>query len=248
LTNDLSISCYYRLFCHRIFSNLSKILYFDVDTIVNSDISKLFNQNISNFYCAAVKDYGVYKTFPLMHPDFFSYIKNLGLKNIDKYFNSGVLLLNLDKIRKENLDEKLFSIAKQNNRYFNDQNVLNVVFNDKCLLISEEWNYQRSHCALPEDVSLDCKIIHFCYKYKPWNSSNMHHYDKWWEYAKSTPCYKTLKCDFDKISNINLPKKQTKRKITFLQSIFSVKNSTNKSHKELRVLGLKIKFRKHKKQ
>ena len=70
----------------KLFPDLDKILSLDLDTIVNEDISNLWDIDMSNYYVAGVRD----------TPEFN---KN-GL-----YINGGVLMYNLDKIRKDKRDE-----------------------------------------------------------------------------------------------------------------------------------------------
>lgn len=95
----------------RLFSDLidlpSKIIYLDTDTMINDDINKLYSIDINNYEFAGVVD-------------------RLGRWFIDiNYINSGVLLLNLDKIRETNLFKNSRQLIKTKKMAFPDQSALN---------------------------------------------------------------------------------------------------------------------------
>ena len=79
--------------------NLDKVLYLDGDIIVRKDLKDLYKKDISNYYLAAVRDMG-----GELGQHFNTTI------GVEKYFNSGILLLNLDKIRRENLSKQFIEI------------------------------------------------------------------------------------------------------------------------------------------
>ena len=109
---------------------LNKVLYIDGDVLVEDDLEDLFNIDISKYYAAAVKDMATYDD---NYPD---------LIGIQKYFNSGVMLLNLSELRKNNVCEKLIEEKKcQKYQRFMDQDAFNLAFKDKVLFISPIYNY-----------------------------------------------------------------------------------------------------------
>ncbi len=165
----------------NIFDNLDKILYLDGDIIVRKDLSELYNTNIDDYFLAAVIDSGSL------------YSQHMYIHMVESYFNSGVMLLNLKKMRENNstnvlIEEKL----RQNDYKLMDQNVFNVVFDRQALMLPIKYNllyvnltrakekfkmkalnemYSTSYEQL-EDLSDDAVVIHYSSKDKPWKNKN----------------------------------------------------------------------------
>ena len=99
-----------------LFLPVEKVIYLDSDVLAFDDLYEMYNLNFNNNFVLGFLD-------PLSHG-----IDYLGLKS-EKYINSGVLLLNLDLIRKKN---KYYEIIQILNNYKklenNDQTVINYVF------------------------------------------------------------------------------------------------------------------------
>ena len=90
-----SKSTYYRLFIPTLYPELDKALYLDSDIVVLGDISELYNVDLGENLLGAVHDQAVQNT-----PEFQEYVLNrIGVKNQEDYFNAGVLLMNLAKLR-----------------------------------------------------------------------------------------------------------------------------------------------------
>ena len=76
---------------------------------------------------------GIYYRFP-------KEMVEMGLDKRGFYFNSGVMLYNLDMQRQDNIVEKLVEYIKTHEDFYGDQDVLNVVFGDKLKLMSYRYN------------------------------------------------------------------------------------------------------------
>ena len=202
--NHLKESAYYRLLISEILSEYKKVIYLDCDLIVLTDLSEMYNVDIKNKYAAVVKDYFVSCLFS-QKEDFIQYAKDvLNIDNLDLYFNSGVMLFNLELIRLNNVQKKLLDIAKINNRYFHDQNVLNSCFFNKCVYLDGKYNVQwhlffKEGCFPPEiwakylkELSAP-KILHYTSQRKPWKDLSLPNADIWWKYACMTPFYDRIK-------------------------------------------------------
>ncbi|MGG3888368.1 glycosyltransferase family 8 protein [Metabacillus fastidiosus] len=154
---------YYRIMIPELLSNhITKALYLDCDMIVRKDISKLWNINIDNYFLAAVEDLGILKKS----------IKRLSLPQGSSYFNSGLLLINLQKWRENNISTKVIQFIKNNHEIikFMDQDPLNSILYDKWLKLEYEWNYTTGH---QKKIKIDdSAIIHFTGNKKPWNSEH----------------------------------------------------------------------------
>ena len=95
---------YYRLKATEILpKEYDKCIYLDIDTIVNDDLSELFSIDIEDNYVAGVKAPGYH--FP--EDGNRKYCERIGIPSINQYINSGVMLLNLKKIREDNLTPTL---------------------------------------------------------------------------------------------------------------------------------------------
>ena len=123
----------------NMFPDLDKILYLDGDMLFFDDLYDLYNTNIENKYAAVVADMkamlcGAHHT-------------KLGLK---KYFNSGMMLLNLKKMRQDNITDKLL-YAKQHDEYkhFMDQDALNKVFDENLVYVSLKYNCMLQNLDYP---------------------------------------------------------------------------------------------------
>lgn len=124
-------SRYVRLLLPIIINNLDKVLYLDCDTIVRKPLVDLFSINISNYSHAAVLD-----TVRL------SQREEAHIKNNNRYFNSGVMLINLSKWRKENIVDKFkdFKLKYNNKGTFRDQRVLNGTTSDNYYILPPNYN------------------------------------------------------------------------------------------------------------
>jgi lipopolysaccharide biosynthesis glycosyltransferase len=145
-----------------IFEN--KVLYFDCDIIATYDIAKIYNYDISGNYFGAVR---------LGKKQELGWSKRYGLTS-SFCVNSGVLLMNLEKIRREIPDysTRLFDIVQGKGIRMGDQGAMNIFFDgnpDAFLLLPEFCNFRiepEDHAVLPL-AAYRGKILHFAGK-KPW--------------------------------------------------------------------------------
>ena len=154
---------------------LDKVLYIDSDVLVLHDLNKLYQTDVSQVYLAAVKD-----------PSWFfenTHVIELNLEKRGFYFNSGVMLMNLKKIREDNIVEALETFTNNNFRTYMDQDALNVVVGDKVLLLPFEdnaINFFFEHVDMStmnefygrnwqtyDDVFAPVTILHFASSKKP---------------------------------------------------------------------------------
>lgn len=122
----------HKIYLPEILKDLDKVIYMDGDTIVLKDLRELYNIDVSNVYASVAKD-GIYYRFP-------KEMAEMGLDKRGFYFNSGVMLYNLDMQRRDNIVEKLVEYIKTHEDFYGDQDVLNVVFEDKLKLMSYRYN------------------------------------------------------------------------------------------------------------
>lgn len=148
----LSISSYYRFVISDIFKNIDKILYVDCDVIVTTSIADFYNMDLTNYYAAVIKDTACKEN---QH--------RLGFDEDEVYFNAGVILINLELWRNENISEKLFETITEG---LDDQDILNIVLKGKKIVVDDKWNWQGKAKNYREKIPP--ALIHFITAYKPW--------------------------------------------------------------------------------
>ncbi|MFO7569783.1 MAG: glycosyltransferase, partial [Smithellaceae bacterium] len=108
----ISTATYLKFELPDLLLDLDKVLYIDGDVIIQNDLAELFNTNIENYDAAAVKDIG------LIH----------NVHNIKNYVNTGVLLLNLKRLRNQHVSAALLETATSaKDIHFMDQDCFNIV-------------------------------------------------------------------------------------------------------------------------
>ena len=168
-----------------------KVLYLDGDIIVQDDLSVLFGWDISRVYCAAVKDIGI------GIPKELTKLKN-------NYFNSGVMLLNLKKMREDGVKEKLCKYRESGFNRFMDQDAFSWVFYGKTLFLPIKFNlmysvykydtfekisenYRIEGCKNKSELLHNATIVHLCSREKPWKFYVPKFSDLFLEYYKISP-------------------------------------------------------------
>lgn len=168
---------YYRVFIPNMFPQYDKALYLDGDTVLLGDVSELFDTELGTNLVGAIPDGAVAAV-----PQFRLYTKEaLGI-SYDKYFNAGVLLMNLKACRESDfygqfcflLSAYKFSVAQ-------DQDYLNVLCKDRVQFIGSEWN------KMPiGGVGETPKLIHYNLTLKPWHYEDILYKEYFWAFAEKT--------------------------------------------------------------
>jgi lipopolysaccharide biosynthesis glycosyltransferase len=136
---------YVRLIAPYIIS-ASKILYMDADIICYSSLKPLFETSLQNHIVAACSDsyFGQFDVeLKNWNKTVVNNYKELGLPGNSPYFNSGVLLINTDKWRAQQISEKVVSLSERYNQqvFLWDQYGLNIALHGNWLAIDPIWNY-----------------------------------------------------------------------------------------------------------
>ena len=154
---------FYRLFAYRVFPELDKILYLDSDTLICSDLTKLYDTDISKYAMGAVSDMALLeksdKNFMLdrEHVRFFmdTYLSN------KLYINSGVLLMNLSNMRAHESD--LLNVCAE--LKYPDQDILNIALNGRIRELPLKFNMEPS---VETKYKLESPVICHFYAVKPY--------------------------------------------------------------------------------
>ena len=165
----LKMETYYRYVIPELKPRLRKALYLDSDLIVRSSLKELWNTDLTGVYAAAVENGGDNQT-------------RLGL---NKYFNAGIILFNLDLMRRDNMVEKLFEntrkMAQDGILQLEDQDVLNYTFRDRVRFVPQKYNTPGYTKKNTDQVV----ILHYVI-YKPWRSF-MNTSAEYFKYRNMTP-------------------------------------------------------------
>ena len=178
---------YFRLFIPELYPQYDKAIYIDSDTIVLGDISELYNIELGDNLVGAVADCSVQN-----NKEFQEYVERVvGMATYKNYFNAGMLLMNLDAMRKFEFQAKFmylletikFAVAQ-------DQDYLNRLCKGRVKLIDEVWNRMPIPTQTIKDE--DIKIIHYNHMFKPWHFDDVLYSEYFWKYAKKTDFYKDI--------------------------------------------------------
>ncbi len=191
----------YRFKVAELFPELpDKILYLDVDTLVVSDIEELWHINLNDFVIGAVSDYANNTTKKK------TLRKSLGLQENDRYFNNGILLIDAQKWRAQDLGNILIEYLKTHGSQlsFIDQDAMNHILRKKWKPLPEKWNMVRSLFreyyrpgarravryfapAVAEAIRAP-GIIHYTGSPKPWHAAcGLPYCERYFEYLAETP-------------------------------------------------------------
>ncbi|RLL42699.1 glycosyltransferase family 8 protein [Oceanobacillus piezotolerans] len=170
-----SIEMYYRLLAFKYLPiDLDRILYLDPDILVINDIRELYNLELNGYlYAAAYHDRASVKE-----------LNKLRLKqyDIEAYYNSGVLLMNLEEQRTRIKEDEIYKFVEENRKklILPDQDVINGLYSKEIKDIDELiYNFDArfyQYYKLVNKVDMDfimkqTAIIHFCGKRKPWQGN-----------------------------------------------------------------------------
>ncbi|BAZ40636.1 glycosyl transferase family 8 [Calothrix sp. NIES-4101] len=194
----LTIAAYYRLFIADLLpDNVEKAIYLDCDLVVEEDLDKLWQKNLGDNYLLAAQDIWIHSISS--HNGILNY-QELGINPNEKYFNSGVIFINIKKWRSEQISVKAIDYLKQNKDYirFADQDILNALFVGEWGELDLRWNvtpgiYEYAswnESPFSENVynNLINKpyVIHFAAATKPWNSDDALFKEYFYRYVDKT--------------------------------------------------------------
>ncbi|MDR0679612.1 MAG: glycosyltransferase family 8 protein [Puniceicoccales bacterium] len=204
-----SPAAHYRLLIADLLKNYMKCIYVDVDTLVRHDLAELYNIDLGDCYIGGVKDAGIFSKCAWI-PGATNYV--VFTLDLRLYVNSGVLLMNLDLMRKDGLTGKLVSAIKHGINgtkpfLFPDQDALNTACRSRIKTLDIKYNlfsiipllngrsqkFQEDMWDLVgreqfEEVCKDPWIVHFAGT-KPWLYPSLPYAKDWLAYARETPFY-----------------------------------------------------------
>lgn len=180
ITDRYPKEMYYRIFAAQFLPlNLDRILYLDPDIVVINSIGDMYRMNLGNNFFAAASH--VDKSLKKINEI------RLDMPEDSTYINSGVMLLNLPQLRKNQRIQEVYDYIEEKKLFFvlPDQDVLNGVYGDKtihldALIYNLSDRFLTLYNANPKNlgsrkdmrwIAHNTSIIHYCGRNKPWKSN-----------------------------------------------------------------------------
>lgn len=157
----------------------NKCIYLDSDVIVCSDLAELYDLDISDYDMGGV-----------LAPSYVlngSYADKIGIPDTKGYINSGVLLMNLKRLRKKHFVEQAVSLSKQSFEAL-DQDIINRISYGRLKRLSLKYNMPPAVQSFPDSISAEeirearenPVILHYAYPEKPWEYPEIDMAARWW--------------------------------------------------------------------
>ncbi|HHU97383.1 MAG: glycosyltransferase family 8 protein [Bacteroidota bacterium] len=182
-----TMTIFFRLFIPEMFPEYDKALYLDSDIVVPGDISELYDTNVEGHLFAACPDYSSSDVPALIH-----WMENAIGVDRDKYVNSGIMVMNLKKLREVKLEEHFMHLL--NTYHFNciapDQDYLNAMCKGQILFLDEAWDVMPNPRKKEHPAP---KLIHYNLFEKPWCYDNIQYADYFWKYAEMSDFHDQVK-------------------------------------------------------
>lgn len=167
---------YYRIFAAKYLpETLDRVLYLDPDIIVNGSLKTLYEMPMEDYYFAAASHIG----------EFMRAVNGLRLDMDEEspYINSGVMLMNLQRLRKEQNYEDVFRFIEKRKNFLllPDQDIISSLYGSKIYTL-DTFRYNmterlyKMHAPFERDLDMDwirknSVIIHYCGRNKPWKET-----------------------------------------------------------------------------
>lgn len=183
----ISKAAYVKIYLPEILMDWSKCIFLDSDLLIRKDILELWSYAVN---MSDDEELGA-----VWNPGYIQDNEFIGIENDGKTLNSGLLVMNLEAMRKNKSSDKLKEFIKAFNAktHLNDQPAFNAIYKEKWIEIPLEWNAQflffiKSHKKIGihkeelRKIKSDPAIVHFTTSSKPWKYRSVHPYKK--EYMK----------------------------------------------------------------
>ena len=174
-----TLTIFFRIFIPDMFPQFEKGIYLDSDICVPGDISKLFEIDLGDNLLAACPDYSIQDI-----PPFIDYVTQaVGVDRGIEYINSGILLMDLGKLREVRMGERFLELMSKYNfdSIAPDQDYINAMCKGRIHFLGPEWDAMPNPAHPELD---DPQIIHYNLFEKPWIKDGVQYEPYFWKYAK----------------------------------------------------------------
>ena len=180
-----SKTTYFRLFLPNLYPQYDKVLYLDSDIVILDDIAKLYNTDMGDNLVAAAPD-DVIQSMPV----FQDYVEKV-VADSRRYFNAGILLMNLHELRRFKFQEKfVYLLDKIKFAVAQDQDYLNRLCKGRVKLLDRTWD--RMPIPDPKIKTEDVKLVHYNLAFKPWHFEDILYKEFFWMYAQETEYFEDI--------------------------------------------------------
>ncbi len=209
-SNQWDVTTFYDLLVPLIMPDYERALYCDSDLVFLSDPGVLFDLSFDGSQLIAVRDSLSLACRILPENPYIKrqldFVKNdLGIENLDEYFNAGILLFNIPAIVQEKYLERIRLAFEFPFLPTVDQDILNYVFHGNVKLAQQRFNYQVSvignmldsdFCHAETEAAFrearSSVVLHYTTPRKPWKYPSCPLAECFWTYARQSPCYETI--------------------------------------------------------
>lgn len=197
----LSEEAVYRILIPEVLPEYEKIIYLDCDLVLFEDIAKCFEEELEGCLLGAVHD--------VLFDDIEKHVKDDLKLQPELCFNSGVLLIDTERFKKENIRDKALALLAEDRKrkkrkyIYLDQDVLNIVCQEKVFFLERRWNFQWQYLQPDRyarvtdketylEAGRDPYILHFAGDIKPWHEPDREMAYFFWDIARSTVFYEEI--------------------------------------------------------
>lgn len=181
LGTHLSSIVFARLFIPEFLKNEEKAIYLDCDIVVLKPLEKLYEMDLNGKSIGVILD---------GKKDQKSSLQRLNL-NLDRtYFNAGVMVMDLKKLRENGKFLKTIEYCLKPDRelQLNEQDALNIMFENDYMINDLTWNYTHGNSEENTYEESEIGIVHFTGDMKPWDCRSYSPYKHlYWRYLNETP-------------------------------------------------------------
>ncbi|MBQ4070715.1 MAG: glycosyltransferase family 8 protein [Alphaproteobacteria bacterium] len=191
VTKQYTVGIYYRFMLAKLLPDVSKIIYCDADVSFSESLEDLYDYDMGENLIAGVRDADQGRPYP---------------SNQNGYVNSGVLLMNLDEIRRNKMYERWMDMSKSDEYAYPDQDILNKTCDGRILYLPLKYNYMcgtggRLEARVARGVYsaqevIEAKknpvIVHYILR-QPWKGRANLYGHWWWRYAAMTPFFEAFR-------------------------------------------------------
>ncbi len=160
---DISLETYYRYLAPQLITKYDKLLYLDTDTIVDGDLTPLWETDLEDCYFGGVPERCLYQKRYVFD--------KLKFSRDDLYINAGMLLMNLKKMREDNFVDLFLKAGPKLLPFitYSGQDIVNILAKGHIKQIECIYNMTPAHIMDLPGKKHQAVIVHYTGKFKPWS-------------------------------------------------------------------------------